>query len=329
MSRVPLSIAISDSDHVRDLLSGAVSVQGADVTYLTHEVEEIFFRFTRFREWDAAELSLGKFCAMTASGGDALVGLPVFLSRAFRHSGIFIRSDGPVDKPSELAGSRIGIPEWTVTATIYQRALLQYEFDVDLAGIDWIQGGVNQGGRLETLPTAPPAGIRITHEPVRSLNDMLLAGEIDAILAPRPPRAFTDGSGLIRGIFSEVKEVEQDYYRRTGIFPIMHLVAVRREVHDRYPWLAANLVSAFTAAKNSSLARLADITSSMLPLPWVSQQLADATGLLGPDPWPYGVNANRRTLEAFVEYAREQGVCGRSIEIDELFPPSVREVHVV
>lgn len=326
---IRLTLAINDSDQVRDLVTGRIPVDGLRLTSMLLPVEEIFFRFTKFREWDVSEMSLGKYCSLRGRGDDSLVGIPVFPSRSFRHSGIFIRNDGPADDPGALSGKRIGIPEWTVTATVYQRALLQHEYGVDLGSVDWVQGGTNEPGRIETLPVGIPARFRIRPERDRSLNQMLLEGDLDAICVPHPPAGFVDRSGRITQLFSESAAVEQRYFERTGIFPVMHLVVLRADVHERYPWAAASLLKAFTMAKDNSLARLFDATAPHFPLPWGPERARAAEAVFGQDLWPYGIEGNRTTLEAFLQYAREQGLIGRRLEVDELFPASVRETYVV
>ena len=322
---VELTLAINDSDQVRDLATGRVAVEGVALRTTHHAVEEIFFRHTRYREWDVSELSLGKFFALTSLGDTSIVGLPVFPSRAFRHSEIFIRADGPVDRPTELAGARIGFPEWTVTATVYQRALLRHEYGIDLAGVRWVQGGINEPGRVETLPVGLPEGISVRAESDRSLNDLLVDGELDAIIVPHPPKGATDGSGRLVQLFSDSRAVEQEYYARTGIFPIMHIAVLSAAVHERHPWVAGNLVSAFTRAKDNSLARLMDPTAPQFPLPWGSQRARHAAETIGRDFWPYGVEANRTTLEAFAGYAHEQALTDRVLGVEDLFPASLLE----
>ena len=326
---IRLTLAINDSDQVRDLVTGRIPVDGLRLTCLLLPVEEIFFRFTKFREWDVSEMSLGKYCSLRGRGDDSLVGIPVFPSRSFRHSGIFIRKDGPVDDPGALRGKRIGIPEWTVTATVYQRALLDHEYGVDPGSVDWVQGGINEPGRVETLPVGIPAGVRIRPERDRSLNQMLLDGDLDAVCVPHPPAGFADRSGRIVQLFSDSPAIEQRYFERTGIFPIMHLAVLRADVHERYPWAAASLLKAFTLAKDNSLARLADATAPHFPLPWGPERARAAEATFGPDLWPYGIARNRTTLDAFLQYAREQGLTRRRLEVDDLFPPSVRETYVI
>ncbi|MGC5616373.1 hypothetical protein [Georgenia sp. Z1491] len=326
---VELTLAINDSDQIRDLATGRVRVEGVSLRTVHHPVEEIFFRHTRHREWDVSELSMGKFVALRSRGDDSLVGLPVFPSRAFRHSGIFVAADGPVDAPERLAGARIGFPEWTVTATIYQRALLQHEFGLDLTVIDWVQGGINAPGRIETLPVQVPEGIRIRPERERTLNDLLIDGELDAIIVPHPPEGATDGSGKLVQLFSDSATVEAEYFTRTGIFPIMHVAVLDATVHERHPWVAGNLVSAFTRAKNNSLARLLDPTAPQFPLPWGADRARQAASVVGDDFWPYGVAANRTTLEAFLSYTHEQRLTERRLAVEDLFPASLLETFRV
>lgn len=304
-------------------------MEGIELTCLLHEVEEIFFRFTKFREWECSEMSFGKYCSLRARGDETLIGLPVFPSRSFRHSGIFVRKDGPVDNPSALAGARIGVPEWTVTATIYQRALLQHEYGVDLADISWVQGGINEPGRIETLPVKLPVGIEVRPERGRTLDQMLLDGDLDAILAPHPPAAFEDRSGRVVQLFSDCSATEQVYYMRTGIFPIMHMIVLRRDVHEQYPWAAANLVTAFTLAKDRSIARMRDSTAPRTPLPWGAVHARAAEAVFGSDLWPYGIESNRTTIEAFLAYGHEQGITETHLEPEDLFTPSVRECYRV
>jgi 4,5-dihydroxyphthalate decarboxylase len=323
--KIHLTLAINDSDQVRDVITGQVPVVGIDLTCLLFEVEEIFFRFTHHREWEVSELSFAKYCSLRAQGDESVIAIPVFPSRSFRHSAIYVRHDGPVDDPQALRGARIGFPEWTVTATVYARALLQHEYGVELSDVRWVQGGTNEAGRVETLPVQLPDGIEVRPERQSSLNDLLIAGEIDAIIAPHPPTGYTDGSGQIVRLFSDSPAAEEAYFKRTGIFPIMHVLVLRADVHERYPWAAANLFTAFEDAKQRSLARMLDANAPRTPVPWAAAHAQRAVSVFGPDLWPYGLEANRTTIEAFLDYAVEQGVCQRRLEPDELFAPQVRE----
>lgn len=316
---IRLTLAINDSDQVRDLLSGAVPVDGVDLTPLILEAEEIFYRFSRGREWEITELSMGKYTTLRARGDDSVIAIPVFPSRMFRHSAIYIRSDGPLDDPAALAGQRIGIPEWSVTATVYARALLAHEYGVRLEDVEWVQAGTNEPGRIEGIEIEPPPGMRINRQPEWSLNELLIAGEIDAIIAPHEPDGFSDRSGQILRLFSNPQAAEEDYFRRTEIYPIMHVVAIRSDVHREYPWVAGNLFKAFTTAKERSLRRAADTNVPRFPMPWTPSRALNDEELFGSDLWPYGVEQNRRTLEAFLGYMHEQGLCDRILAPQELF----------
>ena len=329
MAPVRLTLAVNDSDQVRDLLGGRIPLEGIELVPLRLPVEEVFFRFVRHREWDVSELSLAKFSHLVARGDDSLVALPVFTSRAFRHSAFYVRGDGSVTEPRSLAGRRVGIPEWTQTATVWGRGLLAHEYGVGLHEVEWMQAGTNQPGRVEGVALELPPGLSVTRMPERTLNELLLAGEIDAILAAHPPAAFADGSGRIVRLFPDVQRVEEEYYRRTGVFPIMHLVALRREVYERDRWVAMELFKAFEEAKRRSLVRMTDPNAPFTPIPWAHEWARRTQELMGDDPWPYGIEPNRQALQTFLRYAYEQGVCERLLEPDELFVPEVRESYRV
>lgn len=326
---LPLTLAVHDYDHVRDLASGAVGVEGVRLRCLHYPVEEIFFRFTRFREWDVSELSLAKYASLRAAGDDSLVAIPVFTSRSFRHSAIFVRADGPVDDPAALAGARIGVPEWTQTATVYARGVLAHEFGVALADVSWVQAGTNEPGRTEGVAVALPPGVSLTPMPEDTLNDLLLAGEIDALIAAHPPADFEHRSGRIVRLFSDHRAVEERSYHETGVFPIMHVVALQADLHARHPWIAMNLFTAFEAAKQRSLTRALDVNSPRFPVPWGPANAQRAQQLIGEDCWPYGIEPNRRTLESFLQLAVEQGVCARRLTPEELFVPEVQQAYRV
>jgi 4,5-dihydroxyphthalate decarboxylase len=317
-----LTLAISEYDHVRDLATGRVVPEGISLNCLSLPIEEIFYRFIRYREWDVTELSFAKYLALRAGGDDSISALPVFPSRVARHSSVYVRRGG-ITEPSQLAGARIGLPEWAQTAAIYSRALLTHEWGIPLSDVEWFQAGVNDPGRAEKVQINPPEGVRLTPVPDRSLDEMLLAGDLDAVLSARPPHSFTAGNPEMVRLFPGFEAVEREYVQRTGIFPIMHVIALRSAVITEHPWAATNLLTAFEEAKQRSLDRLADVTASRIPLPWGPSRLSEATAMLGGDPLPYGVEANRTTLEAFIGYAAEQGVIAGKLEPEALFPPQV------
>lgn len=318
MARIQLSLAIGAYDHVRDLVSGGIQPNGIEL--IAHElaIEEVTFRFTRFAEWDVSELSFGKAVALLAQDDAQIVPIPVFPSRVFRHSAIYVPLKSPLKEPKQLEGKRIGVPEWAQTAGIYARGLLQHEYGVNLAAIDWVQAGVREPGRGEKVALRLPAGMKLTPLPEKSLSQMLAAGELDAAISARAP----DNA---RRLFPDYQALELEYWKKTRIFPIMHVVVLRKDVYQRDRWIAMNLLQAFTAAKQRSLARAVELGVSHAPLPWVADHAARWRELAGEDFWPYGAEANRTTLEAFLQYAFEQGVCRRRLKLEELFAPETLE----
>lgn len=322
MSKLTISIAVNDYDHVRDLLSGAVQAEGIDLVPSVLPVEEIFYRFIKFREWDVAEMSFAKYVSLVSQGGDGLTAIPVFPSRVFRQSSFYVKAGSEMRSAEQLAGRRIGVPEWAQTASIYSRGYLSRSVGIPLSKIEWVQAGVNEPGRAEKVQLKLPEGIRLTRRPDSSLNELLLKGEIDVALTARPPSGLANGS--IGRLFQDAQSVERAWYQQTGIFPIMHVIAVRQEVLARHPWIATNLLKAFTEAKDRSLHRALDITCSHFPLPWISDAAQAAQAAMGQDFWPYGLEPNRKTLQAFVDFAHEQGVCHRSVALEELFPVQVQ-----
>lgn len=320
MSRLSLSLAVSDYDHVRDLVSGRVRPEGIDLLPSVLNVEEIFYRTTHFQEWDISEMSFGKYASLCSQGDDRLVGLPVFPSRSFRQSSLYVHRDGPVLLPKDLRGKRIGIPEWAQTAAIYSRGWIAHSLGIPLSEIEWVQGGVNEAGRKEKVNVRMPEGVSYRCEPTHSLTSMLLDSKIDAVLSARPPEPGSDRAGEIMRLFPRFADTEREYYEATRIFPIMHLIVLRRETFEKHRWIAGNLLKAFEEAKRNSLDRLSDVTCSHFPLPWMPARVADAEKLFGADIWPYGLEPNRMTLEAFLQFGYEQGVCHRLLKPEELFP---------
>jgi 4,5-dihydroxyphthalate decarboxylase len=233
---------------------------------------------------------------------------------------LFVRDKGPIKKITDLAGRRVGIPEWAQTAAVYSRGFLTDEYGIKLSSIHWVQAGVNQPGRVEKIDVKLPKGVKLTRVADKSLNQMLLEGDIDAVLAARPPDAFMKGDKRIKRFFEDFLEVESAYYKKTQIFPIMHAVAVRKHVLDKNPWVARNLFKAFEEAKKRSIERALDATATMFPIPWVSEHAARGLALMGDDYFPYGVEKNEKTLKAFLRWAYEQGVCKRHLSVEELFP---------
>jgi 4,5-dihydroxyphthalate decarboxylase len=323
MNEVPLTLAISTYDHVADLTAGRIAPDGIRLTCLTLPVEEIFFRFLRYREWDVSELSLAKYASLISQGDDSLTAIPVFPSRIFRHSSVYVRRDGPVRSPQDLAGKRIGLPEWAQTAAVYSRGFMAHQYRIDLTGIDWVQAGVNEPGRAEKVALNLPAGIRLTPEPAKSLSRMLIEGEVDAVLSAHAPDCFENRHPNVMRLFEDYMAVETEYYRETGVFPIMHVVALKSALVEARPWIAMSLLKAFEEAKRRSVARAFEVTAPRFPIPWCFEHARRAQELFGEDYWPYGVEGNRTTIEAFLKYAYEQGVCHRLLSPEDLFPKQV------
>ncbi|MGX1098679.1 4,5-dihydroxyphthalate decarboxylase [Amorphus sp. MBR-141] len=321
MTDIRLTAAFGDYDQTRDLANGRVCVKGIDLTVLNYDVEEIFFRFHDRLEWEVSELSMGMYTSAISRGDDRFVAIPAFPSRVFRHSSIYVREDGPVRRLEDLAGKRIGIPQWSQTAGIYVRGWLSETVGIDLTSIKWAQGGVNDPGRQEPSKLRLPDGIGITPVADRSLNDLLCAGEIDAVITARPPSAFTRGYGGLRHLVEDYPAAEAAYYRETNIFPIMHTVAIRRDAYEANRWISRNLFVAFEEAKERSLRRLMDLTAAHVPLPWIMNLAQQAKSLFPEDagPWPYGLHHNRATIEAFLRFGYQQGVCHRHLSPEELF----------
>ena len=327
--RERLTLAISDYDHTADVVTGRVPVGGVDLTALVLPVEEIFFRMLTYREFDVSELSFAKYVSLRSQGDDSLVAIPVFPSRIHRHSSIYVRRDGPVQAPGDLAGRRVGLPEWAQTAAVYSRGMLAHQYGLDLASVEWVQAGVDQPGRREKVALRLSPGVRVTPAPEDSLSDMLVSGAVDAVLSAHPPGCFEHRHPNIRRLFEDYPAVEAAYYHETGIFPIMHVVVIRGDRLQGARWMAGELFKAFEAAKARSIARMLDVTAPRVPIPWCYARAAEAQAMFGEDYWPYGVEANRRTLEAFLQYAHEQGVCHRLLAPEELFAPeTVRFVRV-
>lgn len=324
VAKLHLTLATSDYDHVRDLIHGAVRAEGIMLTAFVLPIEEIFFRFIKNREWDVSEMSMGKYIGFASHGSSPFVGIPVFPSRVFRHSAFYVRADRGIAKPKDLEGKTVGIPEWAQTAGIYARGFLAESCGVDLAAIRWVQAGMNEAGREEKVEFKLPPGIQYAQRRDTSVSAMLLSGEIDAAISARVPDAFAKGAGTVVRLYPEYRAEEARYFAQTGIYPIMHVIALRRAVFERYPWVAMNLFKAFDEAKRRSQERMADLTASRIPVPWAAAIAGEFGKNFGPDAFPYGLEANRKTLDAFCRFAHDQGVTTRRMSPDELFPPELR-----
>jgi 4,5-dihydroxyphthalate decarboxylase len=330
VSKLRLSVAIGDYDRNRPLLDGRVLIDGVEPVFMTLSPEEIFFRAFRHQEFDICELSFGSYVVSVDQGNPGYIAMPAFLSRAFRHTSIYIRTDKGINKPADLKGKRIGVAEYQLSANVWARALLEDDYGVKPADIIWVRGGMEQPGRPEKIKLQLPAAIRLENAPPdRSLNALLAAGEIDGFIGPRTLSCFDQGHPQVARLFSDSVSVAADYYRRTGIFPIMHLLGVRRTLAEQQPWLPAALLKAFNQSKTLALTGLNDTSATKVTLPFVEEQLVNARALLGNDFWSYGVAANRAVLDNFLDHHHRQGLSQRRITIEQLFHPATLEAHSI
>jgi 4,5-dihydroxyphthalate decarboxylase len=326
MSKLKLSVAFGDYDRVRPLLDGTVQIDGVDPVFMTLGPEEIFFRAFRHAEFDICELSLSSFTLKTSLGECPYVGVPVFLSRAFRHSGIYIRTDRGIAMPANLKGRQIGIPEYQVTAAVWIRAFLEEDYGIQPSDVVWVRGGIEEPDRPEKIKIDLPPQIRINSAPAGvSLARLLADGAIDAMISPRAPSCFTNGHPNVGWLFPEPMKESKAYFQRTGIFPIMHLLGVRREIAQTHPWLPAAALKAFTQAKSVAMRQLEDTSASKITLLFADEQLYLARKLMGADFWPYGYEANEAGLDVFLRHHHAQGLSSRRLSPKELFHPATLE----
>ena len=316
---VPITIAISSYDHVNELRQGQITIEGADPRFIELPIPEIFRRFS---EWEVSEMSSAKYVALRSAGDDRVKAIPVFTSRLFRHTSIYVRTDR-IKEPRDLVGTRVGIPSWSMTAGVFARGLLSDMYEVRPQDVTWIQAGLDRPGRTEPIRLpALPEGVVIESNQADSLESMLWAGELDAVISPAIPESFDRSRGTggpIGRLFEDSAPAEREYFGRTGVLPIMHVIVMRRDLVSAHPWLVTNLYRAFEVAKRRYFDRLLDISASRLPIPWIDEHLASIRKVLGEDPWPYGVEPNRVALEALIRYSGEQGLLARDITVDELF----------
>lgn len=320
MKRIPITIAMSDYDHMRDFRIGEVRAEGLDPTFLTMEIHEVFSRFTYNREWEVSELSFAKFIAQRTRENPDIIGLPVWTSRQFRFSSFYYNTKSGIKTAQDLAGKRVAVPEWAQTAAVYTRGWLQHDAGVDLTSIDWVQAGTEQPGREEKVELYLPKGLKLTRVTDKSISQMLASGEIDAALVAREPRVFTQKHPDVKRLFPDYRAMEEKYFEQTGIFPIMHIVAVRRDLLDAHPWAARNLILAFEESKKRAMDRFLEISVSRYCLPWVVDHAEQMKAKFGGDFFPYGIEPNRKTLAAFCQYAHEQGITRVRPEVEDLFP---------
>lgn len=328
MAKLNLSLAVGPYDRTRALIDGSVQIDGVKATGMTLAPEEIFFRAFRHAEFDICELSLSSFTVKTAQGGGPYVGVPAFVSRAFRHTSIYVRTDR-IKKPEDLKGKRVGVPEYQLTANVWARAILEDDHGVKPSDIQWVRGGIEDAGRPEKISIRLPDDIKIEDAPAgKSISALLAEGAIDGFIAPRPP-ALPKNTPHVGWLFPDPVAAAKDYFKRSGVFPIMHLVGVRRELAEAHPWLPGAVLKAFERSKQAALDLLSDTSATKVTLPFVEERLMEARALMGDDFWAYGVDANRKTLETFLKHHHAQGLSPCQVKPEELFHPGTLEAFKV
>jgi 4,5-dihydroxyphthalate decarboxylase len=324
----PLELELSTAryDRIWPLVDGRVEPEGIRLRYVPSSINELFIRQLSDKPFDVSEMSLSNMITRTSRGIAGLVALPIITSRAFRHSGILVRSDSGIDKPDDLVGRRVGVRDYTMTAALFIRGMLEHQYDVRPTQIEWYWGGLNQPSNDQLrVAFQPPPGLSLTWiGPNRSLAEMILHDELDALVLAEPPRIWLEGTPKLRRLFPAYRAESIQYFRETGIVPIMHLVVVREEHYRSHPWIARSLFDAFLASRDMCLAELADFGALRATLLFLEAELEEERQILGDDFWPYGLAANRTTLEAAIQFAVEQGLSDRQFDPEELFVPELR-----
>ena len=326
MSKLKLSLGCWNYDRTRALMDGSVQPDGIDLNYLNMPVEETFFRMMRHREFDCAEISLSSYTVSLGKAERPFIAIPVYPSRFFRHSCIYVNANAGIREPKDLIGKRIGTPEYQMTAPVWIRGILSEHYGVPVDSVSYHTGGVEETGRVEKVKLDLPPNIRVEPiGPTQTLSQMLLDGEIDALHTARMPSSFLSGGGRVKRLFENYVDVERQYFRATGIFPIMHTVAIRRDVYEANRWVAQSLYKAFVQAQRRTYEDLQETAALKAMQPWAGAHFEDACREMGDDYWPYGLERNRKTLQTFLRYHFEQGLSKRLLTPDELFAPESLE----
>ncbi|MDP3164423.1 MAG: ABC transporter substrate-binding protein [Hydrogenophaga sp.] len=329
MTKLQLSVAMGDYDRTRALYDGRVQIDGVDPVFMLLNPEEMFFRAMRSQDFDIAELSFSSYLVKHSRGESPYIAVPVFLSRAFRHTSIYVRRDR-IKTPEDLKGCRIGVPEYQLTAIVWARALLEDEYGIKPSDVTWVRGGIDTPGRPEKIKLELPANVRLESAPEgKTITELLDEGEIDAFIAPRPPGVQALRNPAVGWLFDDPTAVAKDFYRRKRVFPIMHVVGIRNALAQQHPWLPGAVVKAFTQSKAAALEALGDTSATKVTLPFVEEQLHAARALMGQDYWSYGVAQNQPTLETFLRYHHSQGLSSRQVPLSEVFHPATYESYSI
>jgi 4,5-dihydroxyphthalate decarboxylase len=327
MARLPISLACGPYDRTRALADGRVEIDGVELRYIHLEPEEIFFRMLNYGEFDAAEMSLSTYLLTHLADGP-FIAIPVFPSRMFRHTSVYVNGTAGIDKPQDLAGKTVGVAEYQLTANVWIRGILADHYGLPVESVKYRTGGLNTPGRHEKFSVNLPPQIDIA--PVaegQTLSGLLAAGEIDAIYSPRAPESF--GGPSVRRLFDDSRAEEERYYSETGIFPIMHVLVIHRRVYESNRWIARELLKAFTAAKDIAFAELRRTVALSISLPWIREEFESTVDRMGSDFWAYGIEANRTVLSSFIRYAHAQGLIDTTPEPEDLFAPETGEQFII
>jgi 4,5-dihydroxyphthalate decarboxylase len=324
---VPLTVATWDHDRTMPVHDGRVVVQGVAIESHILPTTKLFPLAVQEARFDVTELSLSSHILQVARGEAPYVAIPAFVSRAFRHNGFYRRAGSGIASPADFAGRAIGVPEYQMTAALWMRGIMADDYGVAPTAVHWRTGALDQGVRHERLALKPPPELRITPiEDGQTLQELFLAGEIDGLLAPNPPRGFMEGDPRIERVFPEFEAVERDWHRRTGFFPIMHVIALRRSLAETHPWLARALFDAFVSARDIALDRLREVwlgSANRLSLPWLNASMERTRAAMGPDYWPYGFQQARPEIAAMCRHSVDQFLAPHLVEPEELFEPSL------
>lgn len=330
MKKLEISLSCGNYDRTQAIFDGRAPIEGCEVNAVSLEPEEAFHRAFRYGEFDVTEISMSSHMMTTARGDNQYVAIPAFLSRVFRQSGIYVRTDRGIKTPQDLKGKIIGVPEYQITANVWIRGILKDDFGVSPSDIKWVRGGIEEPGRGERSPIDLDPAINLSQIPDdKTLSEMLAAGEIDGYIGARAPSCFLRGAPNVGRLFDNYIEAEKDYFRRTRIFPIMHMVGIRRTLVEQHPWLAVSVYKAFLKAKTLAVKELDELCHLAVTLPWMVHHHNDAKALMGADYWPYGLEANKHVIEAFSRYHFDQGLSKRRVAPEELFVASALDLSKI
>ncbi len=324
MPNLKLTLACWDYDRTRPLMDGRVQPEGIDLDIRILRPRQAFQRMLDSKEFQVSELSLASYTALKGRGECPFVAVPVALSKIFRHSCIYVRTGAGIETPADLRGKRVGTSQWSSTGLVFMRGMLQHDYGVTAQDMHWFMGGLSSFVEPPLIPFNLPKDIRLDFLPAgQTLEAMFEAGELDALLSLYIPKPFLEGSPAIARLFPNYKEIEQDYYRRTRIFPIMHTVVLREDIDRAHPWAARSIYQAFCRARDLAVDGLYDTDALRVALPWLIDHVEETWRVLGKDFWAYGLEPNRPTFEAIGRYVHEQGLSPRVVSADELFPADV------